>query len=130
MGRGVTHAVTRQLGRADRMTVVLKRDGTHCTWCGQDLTGLAVPTTDHLIPKVKGGPAWLENEVAACRRCNGQRGHVSPADWLSECQGRGWQPDKERVRRVLASLREAIEQRGGQRRARQYLAGQLRRLAR
>jgi hypothetical protein len=122
--------VTRQLGRADRMEVVLVRDGACCTWCGQDLTGLAIPTTDHLIPKVKGGPSWLENEVAACRRCNGQRGHLSPADWLAECLGRGWQPDADRVHRVLTSLREAIERRGGQRRARQYLAGQLRRLTR
>jgi hypothetical protein len=85
-------------------------------------------TTDHLVPRVKGGPSWLENEVLSCARCNRERGHTSPADWLAECRGRGWDPDVRAVVRVLRSLDRAIEERGGQRRARPYLAGQLRRL--
>lgn len=84
-------------------------------------------TTDHLVPKVKGGPSWLENEVAACRRCNGERGHGA-VDWLEECERRGWSADAERLQRVLVSLAAAIEERGGQRRARPHLNAQLRRL--
>lgn len=118
-----------QLGRAARMDVILVRDGVGCAWCGQDLSGRAVATTDHLVPRVKGGPSWLENEVAACRGCNRLRGHTSPADWLGECRRRGMSPDGERILRVLRSLRAAIAERGGQRRARGYLDGQLRRLA-
>ena len=53
----------------------------------------------------------------------------SPADWLAECRGRGWDPDLVTVVRVLQSLERAITERGGQRRARPYLAAQLRRLS-
>ena len=30
--------------------------------------------------------------MAACRRCNGERGHRTPAEWIEECQRRGWEP--------------------------------------
>ena len=87
-------------------------------------------TPDHLIPKVKGGPSWLENEVLACGRCNRHRGHRSPIDWMDECERRGWEPDVGAVSNALAKLERAIAQRGGQRRARPYLDSQRRRLAR
>lgn len=106
------------------------RDGRRCTWCARDLTGLVGATTDHLVPRIKGGPSWLENEVAACRRCNGQRGHLSPADWLAESERRGWAPDTDRALRLLTDLQQAISDRGGQRRARPYVSAQLRRLRR
>lgn len=119
-----------QPGRAERLAVALDRDGRTCVWCGRAFGDLVRPTTDHLIPRVKGGPSWPENEIAACRRCNGERGHRSPADWLEECRRRGWQPDLGRIRRALEALERAIDERGGQRRARPYLAGQLRRTRR
>lgn len=119
-----------QRDRAERLAVVLERDGASCVWCGRAFRGPVVPTTDHLVPRVKGGPSWLENEVAACRRCNGERGHRGAVDWLEECGRRGWPADAERVRRVLESLEEAIRDCGGQRRARTNLATQVRRLRR
>ena len=117
-----------QLDRARRLLVVLERDGATCVWCGRAFTHQVPPTTDHLVPRVKGGPSWLENEGAACRRCNGERGHRGAAEWLEECGRRGWPADGERVRRVLAALGAAISRRGGQRRARTHLASQQRRL--
>nr|WP_285502240.1 HNH endonuclease signature motif containing protein [Actinokineospora sp. NBRC 105648] len=111
------------------MRVILTRDGPTCAWCRTDVSGRTAPTTDHLVPRVKGGPSWLENEIAACPRCNRLRGHTSPTDWLAECIRRGWTPDAERIARILLSLESAITQRGGQRRAKQYTAAQLRRLA-
>jgi hypothetical protein len=121
---------TAQPSRPERRRAALVRDGSRCVWCGRAFGPLVRPTTDHLIPRVKGGPSWAENEVAACRRCNGERGHVTPAHWIDECQRRGWEPE---VATVVARLREldhAIATRGGQRRARPYLAAQLRRLGR
>ncbi len=117
-----------QPGRADRLRTAALRDGEHCVWCRRPCTGLVRATTDHLVPKVKGGPSWLENEVVACRRCNAERGHRSPAGWLAECERRGWEPDSAAVVRALTALDRAIAERGGQRRARPYLAAQLRRL--
>ena len=119
-----------QPNRAGRLAAAVGRDGPTCVWCGRGFTDLLRPTTDHLVPRVKGGPSWLENEVAACRRCNGERGHLTPAEWLDECRRRGWHPDLDRVLRVLTALDAAIVARGGQRRARPYIASQLRRLRR
>ena len=116
--------------RAERLHSAALRDGEHCVWCRRPCIGLVRATTDHLVPKVKGGPSWLENEVVACGRCNRERGHLSPADWLAECERRGWEPDAVAVTRALSALDRAIAERGGQRRARPYLAAQLRRLAR
>ena len=118
------------LDRAARLEAAVDRDGPTCIWCGRAFRGQVGPTTEHVVPRVKGGPSWLENEVAACRRCNADRGHTAPVEWLEECARRGWDPDEPRLLRVLTALAEAIAERGGQRRARPYLDAQLRRLRR
>ncbi|SFL17347.1 HNH endonuclease [Geodermatophilus ruber] len=110
--------------------MILDRDGATCIWCGRAFGPLIRPTTEHVVPRLKGGPSWLENEVAACRRCNSERGHRAPVDWLEECERRGWDPDAARLGRALTGLEEAITRTGGQRRARPYLDAQLRRLRR
>jgi hypothetical protein len=119
------------LNRADRLALILHRDGARCVWCGRAVAqGLVRATTEHVVPKVKGGPSWIENEVAACARCNRARGHRTPAEWLDECERRGWDVDRAAVVRALVALRTAIAERGGQRRARAYVDSQLRRLDR
>jgi hypothetical protein len=120
----------RRPGRAERLTEALERDGDTCIWCGRVLGGLVPPTTEHVVPRLKGGPSWPANEVAACRRCNAERGHRAPVDWLEECERRGWQPDADRLARALDALQAAIDREGGQRRARPYLDAQRRRLRR
>jgi hypothetical protein len=119
-----------QPNRTERLDRILERDGPTCVWCGRTFEGLIRPTTEHLVPRLKGGPSWLENEVAACRRCNGQRGHASLGDWADECERRGWLVDRARLVRTLEALEAAIAERGGQRRARPWLPAQLRRLRR
>ncbi len=119
-----------QPGRAARLLAVQERDGPTCIWCGRPFTSLVAPTTEHVVPRVKGGPSWLENEVAACRRCNGERGHRPPVEWLEACLRRGWDADEPRLAGALAALAGAIAREGGQRKARPYLAAQLRRLHR
>jgi hypothetical protein len=118
------------LDRAARLRAAVERDGPTCIWCGRVFTVQIAPTTEHVVPRVKGGPSWLENEVAACRRCNSERGHTAPVEWLEECERRGWCPDEERLHRALTGLAGAIAREGGQRRARPYLDAQLRRLRR
>jgi hypothetical protein len=127
-----------QADRKGRLGLILERDGPTCVWCGRRFQGpsglqsgtkgLVRPTTEHLVPRLKGGPSWLENEVAACRRCNGQRGHASLGEWADECERRGWAVDRDRLVRTLTELHAAILERGGQRRARPWLLSQLRRL--
>jgi 5-methylcytosine-specific restriction endonuclease McrA len=118
------------LPRTERLARVLERDGGTCVWCGRGFTDLLRPTTEHVVPRVKGGPSRAENEVAACRRCNADRGHRGPVEWLEECLRRGWSPDEQRLARALADLDDAIAREGGLRRARPYLDAQLRRLRR
>ncbi len=127
----MTAAVDEHPGaRAVRLGRAVAQQGGRCLWCGRAFTALVPPTTDHLVPRVKGGPSWAENEVAACGRCNGQRGHTTPADWLVECSARGWEPDGAALLAALDALAAAVARRGGQRRARPYLAAQQRLVAR
>jgi hypothetical protein len=85
---------------------------------GQPLhLGHRLLTLDHVVPRLKGGPA-----------CNRARGHAAPVDWLRDCEARGLEPNRAAIEGSLRRLRDAIEQRGGQRRARAYLDAQLRRL--
>jgi hypothetical protein len=122
---------SRALDRRQRMALILERDGPACVWCARPLeVGLVTATTEHVVPRIKGGPSWIENEVAACRRCNGARGHRTPGEWIDECERRGWQPDRDAVVAALEALQAAIVERGGQRRARAYVTTQLRRLRR
>jgi hypothetical protein len=118
-------------GRRRRLELILDRDGPTCVWCGCEVdTPLVQATTEHVVPRLKGGPSWLENEVAACKRCNGRRGHRNLVDWADECDGSGWNVDRHRLVRVLESLDARIAEQGGQRKARPYIRRQLRRLRR
>ncbi len=111
--------------------MILDRDGPTCVWCRREVdTDLVAATTEHVVPRLKGGPSWIENEVAACKRCNGRRGHRNLVEWADECEAQGWHPDRPRLVRVLESLQARIAEQGGQRRARPYLQSQLRRLRR
>ncbi len=118
-----------QPSRAERLDAILERDGAACVWCTADFNGRHTrPTTDHLIARVKGGPSWIENEVAACARCNRERGHRSPVQWLDEVRQRGRQPRPEVVEKALLRLAERITEEGGARRIRKTLAAELRKL--
>ena len=53
---------------------------------------------------------------------------MAPLDWLRRCKEQGLEPASEVIAERLQSLARAIEERGGQRKARPYMAAQLRRL--
>jgi 5-methylcytosine-specific restriction endonuclease McrA len=107
------------------MALILARDGECCVWCSTPLAlGDRLLTFEHVVPRLKGGPSWAENEVPACRACNRARGHLAPSLFLEQARD----PRREVIERALLSLRDAIAERGGQRRARPYLERELRRL--
>jgi hypothetical protein len=111
------------------MARILERDGGCCVWCSRALAdGDRALTFEHVVPRLKGGPAWAENEVPACKACNRARGHVAPSLWLRQREERGFRPRRAVIERSLLALRDAIAQRGGQRKARPYLARELRRM--
>ena len=121
--------IPHDLPRSERLLRILERDGARCVWCRRALpAGHRDLTVEHVVPRLKGGPSWPENEVPACRACNRGRGHTAPVAWLERCEQRGLEPDRAVVEASLHRLSEAIARRGGQRKARPYLEGQLRRL--
>ena len=123
--------VVQQPGRKERIALILERDGNHCVWCQTEFhPRFTPPTREHLVPRIKGGPSWLENEMAACRRCNAARGHQTIGAWFVECQSMGREPNGTAIIARLEDLTQCIEKRGGQRKARRYLESQLRRLRR
>ena len=107
----------------------MSRDGPVCVWCGRRIdTDLVRATTGHVVPRSKGGPSWIENELAACARCNHERGHRGLGEYADECEALGRVPDRGALTDALERLDVAIGERGGQRRARRYLEAQRRRL--
>lgn len=125
----MTAAIPTGLPRPERMARILARDGSCCVWCALPLAvGDRLLTFEHVIPRLKGGPAWAENEVPACRSCNRARGHLAPSLWMRSCAERGLEPRREVIERSLLALRDAIAERGGQRKARPHLERELRRL--
>ena len=119
----------KQANRAERRAQMLEEGQTKCVWCGREFDErMVIATTEHLIPRIKGGPSWAENEVLACRRCNSRRGHRTLTDWHDACKQEGWSPNTALIVERLCLLEEAIAHHGGQRKARPVLRSQLRRL--
>jgi len=54
---------------------ILKRDGYRCQYCGTTRDPL---TTDHVIPRSRGGEDTWENLVTACVNCNNKKANRTP----------------------------------------------------
>ena len=51
---------------------VWEKTGGNCAYCGRELT-LGTWSTDHIIPRSKGGTGRIENLVLSCRNCNSKK---------------------------------------------------------
>jgi 5-methylcytosine-specific restriction endonuclease McrA len=71
--------VPRRTLRPNRRNLLLRDDMT-CQYCG--VGGPASELTiDHVIPVSRGGaPSTWENQVVACRRCNGRKANSHPEE--------------------------------------------------
>lgn len=120
----------RQLSPQARLEHLLELGGSRCAWCGYDLEKPnARPTRDHVVPKIKGGPTRLENEVASCGSCNRQRGHASPSQFIETSRrDRGLDPNAALVADQLEALDAAIAREGGMRKIRDYVTREARRV--
>lgn len=120
----------RQMAPEARLEHLLEAGGHRCAWCGYDLDrSNARPTRDHVVPKIKGGPTRLENEVASCGACNQRRGHVAPSQFIEQSRReRGLDPDAALVASQLAALEAAIQREGGMRKIRDYVTRELKRV--
>lgn len=66
--------IPRRLLRANRRNLLL-RDDNSCQYCGRTMPPSQL-SVDHVVPTSRGGSSrsW-ENQVIACRRCNGRKGN-------------------------------------------------------
>jgi len=66
--------IPRRLLRANRRNLLL-RDENSCQYCGKSMSPSQL-SVDHVVPTSRGGSSrsW-ENQVIACRRCNGRKGN-------------------------------------------------------
>ena len=66
--------IPRRLLRANRRNLLLRDDNT-CQYCGKSMPASQL-SVDHVVPTSRGGSgrSW-ENQVIACRRCNGRKGN-------------------------------------------------------
>lgn len=122
---------TRQMSPEARTQHLLELGNFQCVWCGYDLTKPnARPVRELLVPKVKGGPTRLENEVASCSSCNQKRGHsTSPSQYVETClDERGLEPNAALVADQLDALDAAIQRDGGMRKIRDYVTREAKRV--
>ena len=114
-----------------RLEAIMARDGSTCVWCRCDIdTPTTDATSEHLVPRIKGGPSWFENELGSCPRCNRERGHRTLTEFVDECRDAGRDPDLARIVAGLERFEAAYLKRGGARKCRPYVESQLRRLRR
>lgn len=65
--------------------------GPDCWLCGKILT-VDESTTDHVVPRSKGGQDTFSNCQVACAPCNSLRGNDSPTpeQWAEHYRRNGW----------------------------------------
>lgn len=78
---------------------IFARDGFKCLYCGKEM-GEVLLTIDHFTPLELGGSDRSDNLVAACRRCNKDKGSMPPKEF---CLYRGY--DVYRISEYVRSLK-------------------------
>lgn len=59
--------------------ILFRRDDYRCLYCGHKFKHQEL-TREHIIPRSKGGQDRWENVVAACKRCNHNKGGRTPEE--------------------------------------------------
>ena len=62
---------------------LFRRDRNLCLYCGNEFLDCDL-TRDHVVPRSRGGSDCWDNVVAACKRCNHQKGHRLLSDTAIE----------------------------------------------
>ncbi|MGH7611832.1 MAG: HNH endonuclease [Candidatus Dormibacteria bacterium] len=71
--------IPRRMLRPNRRNLLL-RDEHRCQYCGVQAAASEL-TIDHVVPVSRGGaPSTWENQVVACRRCNGRKANHLPTE--------------------------------------------------
>ena len=66
------------------------RQGRACAYCKQRVSGL--PDPEHVVPLSRGGRNDMSNLVAACSRCNSDKGDLTLSEWAADRSRRNLSP--------------------------------------
>lgn len=102
-----------------RLPVLAEAQNWRCCYCGQRCVGQAneynAPTTEHVIPLIRGGLRIWQNEVMACAHCNRSRGAINAHHFAKKVRKLGrkkackWARDLRTRTRLAHELAEASE---------------------
>jgi 5-methylcytosine-specific restriction endonuclease McrA len=71
-------AYNRKMKYSNKLT--WERDDYICQYCGKHITDKNDLTTDHVLPKSRGGKTTYENMTTACSYCNKKKNNRTPAE--------------------------------------------------
>lgn len=71
---------------------LFERDNYQCLYCGKYFWQSQL-TRDHILPSSRGGRDAWENVVAACRRCNQHKGHLTLDESSMELMALPYRPN-------------------------------------
>ena len=81
---------------------VMERDGDRCRYCGKPAGKRRKLTLDHVEPQARGGSDAPYNIVAACERCNAEKGDRPVAEFLAS---KGW---LDKLPGIMAQVRKQV----------------------
>lgn len=84
-----------------RRAELVEAIGKPCFYCGEPM---AIPTRDHIQPRMHGGTLNGSNKALACSRCNHDKGCSTLRKWLKRLRRAG-DPRSEIVARLVDSNR-------------------------
>ncbi len=88
--------------RSHKIRSLFNEQSGYCAYCETEMTlelGYdKTATVDHVIAQSLGGPKKHFNEVAACNKCNNQKGNMPIADWLRVLMERKENERREKAR--------------------------------
>jgi hypothetical protein len=74
---------TKRIFPTEMGEAIFKRDNNRCVYCLCPLgAGMSPGVIDHLVPWVGGGESVIWNGVAACARCNTEKGDMSVIEYM------------------------------------------------
>lgn len=79
---------TKRRGLSHRKEILLKRDGSACFFCGQEMSEEEM-TIEHLVPLMRGGPNIDDNLALAHEACNQKAGAAPLVEKIrAHCEAR------------------------------------------
>lgn len=109
------HRFVQAFGRRMRYSnrMVWERDDYRCMYCGKKIEQKSDLSTDHVVPRSRGGKTVFENMVTACRKCNARKDNRSISESGMRLLKKPFMPLMSRhMRSIVDQVGELLEKSG------------------